>query len=92
MQQLIEKTTILNHNKEFCYKRDSCPLLQDALIENEKLRDIFSFRTKEFEEKNKRIAILEEELNFANKRIKELEKKLQKKNAINKLLNKMLYV
>lgn len=95
MQKLIVSPLLV---EELCPRRDSCSLLQDALSENEKLREIFQFAIREFEERNRRIASLSERLDSLNLRIKGLEqenqslrKRLEEKEATNKLLQKMLF-
>ncbi len=56
--QVLEKPIV---DQEFCPIKGSCPLLQDALRENEKFREIFQFASREFEEKNRKINNLEPE-------------------------------
>lgn len=102
---LVEETIEKLSASFFCVRKDSCPLLQQALrekrelkAENEKLREIFEFATLEFEKRNRRIALLEEKLKEKDATIKELRQeneKLQKRNeeleARNNLLNKMVF-
>ncbi|MEA3421441.1 MAG: hypothetical protein U9Q97_07185, partial [Acidobacteriota bacterium] len=93
--QVIEKPIL---DQELCPIKDSCPLLQDALRENEKFREIFQFASREFEEKNRKINKLEELLRERDWTIKELgqenellQKRLEEVEGRNNLLNKMLF-
>jgi len=102
VEEAIEK---LSGEESFCSRKDSCPLLRQALrekqtieAENEKLREIFEFTTLEFEKRNRRIALLEEELKEKDATIKEkrcenelLKRRLQELQARNNLLNKMVF-
>jgi len=102
---LVEETIEKLSASFFCPRKDSCTPLRQALrekqtikAENEKLREIFEFATGEFEKRNRKIALLEEDLERANATIKELRKeneKLQKRiqelEARNNLLNKMVF-
>ena len=103
---LVEETIEeLSGEESFCSRKDSCALLQQALrekqtieAENEKLREIFEFGTLEFEKRNRRIALLEEELKEKDATIKELrqeneklQKRIEELEARNNLLNKMVF-
>ena len=85
-------------DQKLCPIKDTCPLFQDALRENEKFREIFQFASREFEEKNRKINNLEELLRDRDFTIKELEqekgllqKSLEEAEGRNSLLNKLLF-
>ncbi|MEM4326322.1 MAG: IS66 family transposase [Candidatus Pacearchaeota archaeon] len=93
--QLLEKPIL---SQAFCPIKDSCKLLQDALRENEKFREIFQFASLEFEKKNREINDLEKLLLDKDSTIKELrqesellQKRLQEVEGRNNLLNKLLF-
>jgi len=93
--QVLEKPIL---SQEFCPEKDSCKLLQDALRENEKFREIFQFASREFEKKNRKINTLEELLRGRDFTIKELgqenellQKSLEEAEGRNTLLNKLLF-
>lgn len=93
------------YEQELCPKGDYSALLQRTLrenaklkSENEKLTEIFQFAVREFEQKNRKIAFLEVELEKAHIRIKELTRKnesltkrLEKVEARSNLLAKMVF-
>jgi len=93
--QALEKPIL---DQKFCPIKDTCPLLQDALRENEKFREIFQFASREFEKKNRKINNLEELLRGRDFTIKELgqekdllQKSLEEAEGRNSLLNKLLF-
>ena len=102
VEEAIEK---LSGEESFCSRKDSCPLLRQALreerelkAENEKLREIFEFATLEFEKRNRKIAFLEGKFEEKDATIKELrqeneklQKRIEELEARNNLLNKMVF-
>jgi len=102
VEETIEK---LSEEESFCSRKDSYPLLRQVLrekqtieTENEKLREIFEFAILEFEKRNRRITLLEEELKEKDTTIKELrqeneklQKRIEELEARNNLLNKMVF-
>jgi len=102
VEEAIEK---LSGEESFCSRKDSCPLLRQALreerelkAENEKLREIFEFATLEFEKRNRKIAFLEGKFEEKDATIKELrqeneklQKRIEELEARNNLLNKMAF-
>ena len=82
----------------FCSGKDYCRLLQQALMEkdkvaaeNEKLRGIFTFAQKEFEKKDKRVEYLEQELKQILEENKSLKERLGKAEAKVQLFSSMLF-
>ena len=85
----------------FCSGKESCRLLQQALMEkdkiaaeNEKLRGIFAFAQKEFEKRDKRIEYLEQELSILRdieRENKDLKQQLEQALAKANLFSRMLY-
>lgn len=83
---------------EICFRKDSCPILQEVLSENEKIREIFEFGRIEFEKRNQRISFLElqlsqteEILGKVQKENIELKKELEEEKAKVLLFTKALF-
>jgi transposase len=106
--QSTEETIMIVESESsegFCLRKDSCRLLQEALrkkdkavAETEKLTEIFQFATLEFEKMNRRIALLEEELNQRDSTIRELrqenerlQKRVEELEARNNVLHKIAF-
>lgn len=100
MQEIEEVIEISGSefSQEFCSKRESCRLLQQALMEkdkiaaeNEKFRGIFAFAQKEFEKRDKRVEYLEQELKRTLEENRLLKERLGKAEAKAQLFSSMLF-
>ena len=82
----------------FCSGKEFCRLLQQALMEkdkiaaeNEKLRGIFAFAQKEFEKRDKKVEYLEQELKRTLEENRSLKERLGKAEAKVQLFSSMLF-